>query len=442
MCISVGVDKFTCDCNSTGYNGKRCEIGEISPPDYEVMKTGQTTDQLEFLASSPSNEVIVTPLSEGVTFDPSSLIFIPENGKLRVKRYTRITALNQTGVFQVRYAISGENSEDYYPMQTDLIVIYSSTNQGNDIDLKKVYGCHQIILYKCPGENNYIAAGSTSPWASYDNNYITPGIVNIQSQHINVSLGISGASLPKHQEQNDIISQNLAPQPCHSFSANQIPLAKLSTSRAQEKSYLHTAQTMLPNWLKLDLPTDGNSKTLYAYQLGATFLDGRQLKDRLGGYKNSLIDNNLYSTQFVSSQAKMTIGKEIVELPRYGKSAPITLAMSLCAGNRNGSNNIVIALPTESLNLIDELDLLKRLKQYGWHILPRSLMIANDLQTPSQTYYNGINMTDYKISKGNMALQLEMKKKVAQNGFFNSTIGFDGTANFELSHISKVRLFI
>ena len=69
-------------------------------------------------------------------------------------------------------------------------------------------------------------------------------------------------------------------------------------------------------------------------------------------------------------------------------------------------------------------------------------MIANNLQTPSQTYYNGINMTDYKISKGNMALQLEMEKKVAENVFFNSTFGFVGTANFELSNINKVGLFI
>ena len=76
------------------------------------MIIGQTSDSLEFLASTPSREIILTISGKGVNFNPPSIQFIPEASKVKIKRHTRVTVFQQ-GVLEVNYVISGANSEDY-----------------------------------------------------------------------------------------------------------------------------------------------------------------------------------------------------------------------------------------------------------------------------------------------------------------------------------------
>ena len=398
------------------------------------MIIGQTSDRLEFLSSTPSQEINLTITGKGINFNPQSIQFIPEAGKVQIKRHTRVTVFQQ-GVLEVNYAISGGNSEDYEPLESDVLVVSPLRNVSKQIDLKKVDGCHRIVLYKCANSDDKITARSTSPWSKYNNNLFTTGIVNIHSKQVKRPLSIAGINLPVAREQNDIIDPSLANETCDSFAQNDISLPDLAETRAQENAYASAIYNRLPKWLNISFPIDGNPYSPYSYQLSSSLLSGKQLKELLNGYKNSLTDNELYSVQFASSEAKLTVGNDSINIPKYQKSAPITLATELCGSS---TNLTLIVLPFQSKDLIYELQTLKRLRSYGCNILPRSIQLLRNLKIPCQTYFNGTAMEEKGISQGNLAMQVEINKQVIVSDSFNSTLEFNGTSTAEVGDLSKV----
>lgn len=73
-CLIIDSRQFSCDCDQTGYVGAHCERGEVNPPDFPKLVSGNPSGTLELQAKPAESLIINLHPSINITIQPEELI--------------------------------------------------------------------------------------------------------------------------------------------------------------------------------------------------------------------------------------------------------------------------------------------------------------------------------------------------------------------------------
>ena len=187
-------ERFSCDCEGTGYAGSKCQTGLISAPVFPKLTTKAKSRALS-LSARPLNKLNdFLHSASGVVFTPSSSLEITEH-ETKKDFYFEV---DKAGIHRISYTLGGRNEHDFQiPEQS--VVFVELTVLFNEIIYSKLsipkgelpVGCNEYRQKVVSCELHFL---TTDKWTS--TSLSTKGILHIKtpSNH-SIPLSMIGFSL-------------------------------------------------------------------------------------------------------------------------------------------------------------------------------------------------------------------------------------------------------
>ncbi|XP_028397955.1 uncharacterized protein LOC114521651 [Dendronephthya gigantea] len=429
-CSAINSKYYSCNCTQTGYIGTKCDIGYITIPDYPTLTPGVPSQHLTYKVSPPSENVVLTPKSRDIEFEPPNLLFKHGTPSTRSLRMTA----RKPGVHFIRYSLSGP-SAGYFKSPDESVVLVKSSEQLT-FDKETVpnaipSGCYKQQVDKCPRSNDAIYASSTSPWVTFGPMAMTSGVVNLMVGATTIPLSLLGTNLIKSSHissQKDCDKDNQV-----SYSTEQ-----LITERLLEKTFLNKVSNSLPKWLQITLPNNSVSTAWSPSELQTYYVSGKNLRTAYIG-EGQPIDDGTYYSLLNSQNLNLSVDNDVDLLLSGDNKAPLSIAMELCGPL---PRNVILRPSLRDGNLISDVSLTRKLEENGWDIKFYSLQISKSKTIDmlrKRTLWNSKRFFNIESSqRGNLAIVLSLKKELRSVGFVNSSLEFEGTAVADLDDIDNI----
>ncbi|XP_028412377.1 uncharacterized protein LOC114535195 [Dendronephthya gigantea] len=408
VCTTSTPHQFSCDCSNTGYDGMKCEVGVVDIPDYPTLVAGVPVESVEFQASPPEDYVILTPQSVGVVFKPQFLIF---QRNATTKLLLTVTA-RHSGLHYVRYYLSGPSAAGYQTPQPSAFFVETVEETGpNNFtaydNMEFPSGCHKLELAKCPLSNVTITAYSTSNWLMFGPTATTEGKVSLGNGNDLIPHSMAGYSFIPTSPSS--LANDCVVKTPHSSK-------ELIKHRILTKSFLKVFRRSLPKWLDVSLRGNYSSTSLVETDLKAFYLTGKGLREEafIGG--QPLSDDTLFSL-LLSPDIDLIVNGDRVSFGLNNRNAPFSLAIELCG---TPPNNVILQPSPDNFDVINQLSVMKRLRDVGWSFKIFSLQVEKS------------------TSKNSLTMVAKFSKNVAVSSFVNSRVDFRGTVVLYVDNLNKI----
>lgn len=374
--------------------------------------------------------MILTPSGRDVTFNPSYLLF--NSASLR---QSLTVASDKPGIHFIKYSISGPNVAEFTPPGNDVIfvdVIKNSTNQttGNSTtNLELPIGCHELVLKKCGASDDVIISSSTASWETTGAVTSSSGIIVMHAGKTNIPLSLFGTSLP---------SKTRSPDEKQCEANQSYSVEQLTRNHVLTKSFLDALKDSFPKWLTVKVRRGISAKSFYFSDINTQFLSGKELRQTPTGKGQPIVDNSSFSLLH-SPNINLTVGNDDDILKSRDEKSRISLAVDLCSET---PKTIIISVPDEYANLIQNSSVLKRLKQSGWELTIYSIQVSktNSILTyfGEKRFWDGEKLISRNLwMKGNLALLAKVKKSF-KGKTISSYLEFDGTMVISVGELDNV----
>lgn len=117
-CLIIDSRQFSCDCDQTGYVGAHCERGEVNPPDFPKLVSGNPSGTLELQAKPAESLIINLHPSINITIQPEELIIRHPSS-----RATFQLIGHNSGLGTVSYSLQGTDKQDFTVPEESFIFI-------------------------------------------------------------------------------------------------------------------------------------------------------------------------------------------------------------------------------------------------------------------------------------------------------------------------------
>ena len=474
--MALGPLEFECDCAGTGYEGKKCEVGIITVPQYPTLIAENPPKQLT-ISARPTSFITIEFIS-----DDSDIFFDPVSVTIRHPNTTANFTVGSTrpNLYMINYVITGMNSDEFPTPQASTVLVTSSnsnppnsyfTDRDLEIGLVKP-GCCQLsryaTSYKCPNGIQSILFDSTCNWAQQENILITPGIVFATTINgLTLPASISGTEL---HHSNRILSLNQlstsgSNEPCikcpSDMAADSIPddasctttfgpsindINDFLNAESLAYSYFNYANSLYPSWLRL-LPINGAHRSHDTNSYQVRLVDNTELEG-IGCEGLPVVEDGLYSVLQYSGELNVsipTIGAYEVYTPSDDAS-PLCFAVNLCAG---ALSPFYVSIPVDAQPFFKTLPFVSNLMDKGWVIDTEALAVTvgnnylpvNVINRFFHHYWNGI--TDFRVENYFNRASLIVQGKVHRNfttGDMTCVLEFAGLSSLQYNYdLNEVR---
>ncbi|XP_028412378.1 uncharacterized protein LOC114535196 [Dendronephthya gigantea] len=366
-CTTLNPRQFSCNCSKTGYEGANCEIGVIDIPDYPTLVAGVPVESLEFRSSPPDNYVILTPQGFGVEFNPNYLRFQQNSNTTQSLTMT----VRYPGLHYVRYYLSGPSAAGYEIPQPNALFV--ETVKKTDPEVFTAYdnmefpsGCYKLEIDKCPRSNVTISAYSTSSWLTLLVGFpaTTEGQVSLSNGNLEIPYSVTGYSfIPKSPSSLD--------KDCAANPSVEHSLKELVQHRILTKSFLKVFRRSLPKWLDIKLRGNHSSTSLVETDLHAFYLTGRRLREEF--IEGQPLSDDTFFSLLLSPDIDLVVNGDRISFGLNDRNARFPLAIELCSPP---PNNVLLQPSPSNLDVINQLSVMKKLRDTGWNFKIFSLQIG------------------------------------------------------------------
>ena len=306
---------FSCDCSSTSYSGKLCQIGLISMPSTLQLEINQTSDELGIYAK-PDKILHMRP-----KYDKNNLKFVPE--KITIypsynEAKFQITVF-QPGSFKIDFEVVGLYSTMFEKPKQLTVYGYQKVNtQPVDVDTNFLdNNCNDITIKQC---DRKIKLTSSCSWSNGTN-----GFVGVKYENLNIPLSLVGLDTkterifrtrkflnPSKELKQYLAKRNISlpcVTPCNNSNYHNDAIDFITKSNIFQRTYLKNINSMLPSWLRIDI--DPNERYFGTYNY-LTFLGDSSYVRKMG--KCPLIDtsvNDMHSIYLLKSMLQVSVGSTV-----------------------------------------------------------------------------------------------------------------------------------
>ena len=341
----------------------------------------------------------------------------------------------EPGYYFIRYSLSGPNAREFYLPGEDVLFVLSDSDITEDTPEEEsiMYfpsGCHKKQAGVCPGLGYPIVATSTSPFIDVGPLWVTDGIVSIEVGNFKkLPLSLRGINLPwtassflNSCKDNEVVLQSAEP----------LALAK---SRALPRSFTNAVTEGLPRWMNITLVERKLVKNLLSSDLLAYLLTGAKLQETGVGEGLPVVDDMFYSL-LRTKYLNVTINNDQDIL----NSNDLSLVVELCG--KRPLNVILQPFPEDRVTMIDNIGILKNLKQYGWHLNFDSIEFSktNTIERPKkENFWDGENFFNVQESSdGTFAAVSFLRKNFRNCSFGDIQLLFEGTLIAKVGDVDQV----
>jgi hypothetical protein len=393
-----------------------CEVGLIDVPDYPTLAAGVPVESVEFRASTPDNYVIFTPRSrsDGVEFDPIHIVFQRNS----TSQSLRITA-KYPGLNHVVYSLSGPSAREFQTPEPSVFFVESAEKSPQNflvydtMEITFPSGCYNIELNRCPRSDVTITARSTSPWNIFGRTATTDGLVSLRTDHVELPHSMTGSNFIPEKSSSPNIG-------CVVKSSTRYFTAEMIRRRVLSKFFLNVVRSSLPKWLDIKLRGNLSSNTMAETDLQAYYLSGKSLRDEAGITGQSFLEDTFFSL-LRSSDIDLIVHEDRVSFGLGDRTARFSVALELCGPP---PSNVILQPPQNGFNVMNQLSIMKQLRDNGWNFNIRSLQFSN---------------VGKSTSKSSMTLLTTFSKKMVISSAVESRLDFGGTMMINVKNMDNVR---
>ena len=413
-CTTVTFNQFSCNCSGTGYQGKKCERGVIVKPHFPALVAGVSTKSLEFRASPPDEYLILTPSSRFIQFNPPTLLFkkhasAPQSFTMTARR---------PGPQFVRLNLGGPSAAAYESLEPFLFFVQSKRNAISNNGRKLTFppGRCKLELDKCPGSDLTISAYSTSPWITGG---ITRGQISLRSKNIELPYSIMGGNLASEKRTSSNPSCATSP-----YSRNS-PI-ELARRKVLAKSFLNGVRHSLPKWLEVKLHDNFPLNSTLGTDLQASYLSGKRLVEK-APMKGLPLSKDTFFSLLLSPDLDVVVHGDRISFKMNDRSRRFAVALDLCSSS---PNDVILRPSPGTTDVLDELSVIKRLKDNGWKFKIESLQISKKLLGKTATNRTLIMYATFS------------KQLNAPTNNVKSHVDFKGTIFVNVENLNNVSIFL
>ena len=379
---------------------------------------GVPVESAKFRASSPDNYVIFTPRSAGIEFRPPYIVF--QRNSTTLQSFT-MTA-QYTGLNHVSYSLSGPSAAGFQSPEPTVFFVQSAEKSAKNIsrsahstmELRFPSGCYDIELNRCPRNNVTITAHSTSPWVMFGPTATTDGLVSLRTDHVELPHSMAGSNfIPQKRG-----SPNLN---CVVDSSTEYLTEEMIRRRVLAKSFLNVVRDSLPKWLDIRLRGNFSSSSIAETELQAYYLSGKSLQEEGIIPGQPFLDDTFFSL-LLSPDLDLIVHGDRVSFGLDDHTARFSVALELCAPP---PSNVILRPPPGEFNVMDQLSIMKQLRDNGWNFKIQSLQISN---------------VGKSISKNSLTLFTTFSKDLIISSAVKSRLDFGGTITINVTNLDDVRL--
>ena len=271
-CLIINSQKFSCDCQHTGYEGDRCQTGQVIPPDFPKLIAGNPSDNLVLLAKPDNSLTVHFNPTMNLTFQPNELVIQHPT----CKAHFQVTG-HKPGVGMVSYDLTGVDRPVFAAPKNSSVFISPNTSNQKSVYTKLgllvgelPIGCQKQKLsnYQCDITVAFDSTATVSPDVR-----IESGPVHVFTpDNKTIPLSLDGYDFSPDQNHQELLkrlidhaevsektqSEDLSPvnQECSPFQSTGETLMEFIQQDAFPKSFLQYFSRQLPLWLKLAAEED------------------------------------------------------------------------------------------------------------------------------------------------------------------------------------------
>ena len=411
-CTTVSINHFSCNCSGTGYQGKKCERGVIVKPHFPALVAGVATKSLEFRASPPDEYFILTPSSRFIQFNPPSLLF-----KKHASAPQSVTMTATRAGFQsVQFKLGGPGAAAYESLQPILFFVQSKRNAINNNGTELIFpsGRCKLELDKCPGSNLTISAYSTSPWITGG---ITRGQISLRNGNIELPYSILGGNLD---------SKKFASSNPSCATTSRYSLTEMVRRKILAKSFLNAVRDRLPKWLEVKLHDNFPLNFTLKSDLQTYYLSGKRLVEK-APMKGLPLCKDTFFSLLLSPDLDVVVHGDRVSFKMNDRSTRFAVAVDLCSSS---PNDVILRPSPGTLDVLDQLSVMKQLQDKGWKFKIESLQLSKKLFGKTATNRTLIMYAAFS------------KQLNASANDVKSRVDFEGTIFVNVENLNSVSIFL
>ena len=426
-CVVKGIEDFFCNCESTGFEGPRCEKGVITTPTYQRLKANQES-KVYNLYARPRNELRVTIRS------PQAILVKPQS-ELRISKVARQAAFTlvpkKPGMHIIAYALGGDDKKDFkVPAENTIFVGPDSVSQDNAYDTLQIQnrslpeGCHKLPrpLFQCNARLT-----STFPWGT-PSATSTEGIVHLQTNSFKIPISLFGADVNElSQTRDNILSKieetSLQSIPagtdlsfvrdgkCHPTPMKKDYLFEFIQNDAMPRSIFKSLSSILPPWIQfqIDQSNDVFDVTNLMVSVGKPISDGSGMCEKL-----PISSSSIFFKPSIAFHSK--IGDET---KAFKSKDRVCLALDVC------QKKAFVDLSSTAQQKFHQMKVLRDLSEAGWDFDIASLGFQDPsartkesdfdvwMKTKAQVRIAGPQMKVAFNISGNILIKSECPSKVS-----------------------------
>jgi hypothetical protein len=464
LCININEVDYQCQC-SQQYKGRVCEIGIVETPSFPILVTNQSSDNFTILAY-PQNELIVEIItsSSHLNASPSVVTF----SKFENERYFTLSAFKDS-IYTIFYNLKGSDSHTFQaPSPARVIAVTNDSFDElfyNDEVLLLTTGCYTSdeLFYQCPNSLNTINLTSTCSWSTtFDEGYVTNGVVFAISDGLTLPISIAGINFPNNNITNgrfpmmeytcDSCNSSINDtcrelnKSCTSLNFSARDIVHLLTKQFLHTSFFNYIKGLLPEWLSIvvrSLNKSFTSETIFSAEDYAVFFASGQYLDVDNCQHLTLNPNGLYYLLRYNSKFHANINGVLDYQPCDNET--LCIAVNTCDGN---DSSIHMSLPPSFVEIINQFKDLEDLIDNGWEFNFNELIIARDkidieIKNDSlNSYWTGssfINNSIWPSSSFNTCFKLDFFHDFGEdNNSFRGMVDFTGYLYYDSYHKTRV----
>lgn len=266
-CVIINPKKFSCDCQHTGYEGDRCQTGQVKPPDFPKLIAGNPSDNLVLLAKPDNSLTIIFNPTMNLTFQPNELVIEHPTCKADFQ----VTG-HKPGVGMVSYDLKGVDRPVFASPKNSAIFVGHNTSNKDSVYTKLgllvgelPIGCQKknLFNYQCDITVAFDSTATVSADVRIESGLVH--IITADNKTIPLSLEGYDFSSPDQNDQEllkrlidhakvreETQSEDLNPvnQVCSPFQSTGETLMEFIQKDAFPKSFFQYFSRQLPLWLK------------------------------------------------------------------------------------------------------------------------------------------------------------------------------------------------
>ena len=440
-CTYSGGNAILCKCNQSRYTGDLCNTLIIDVPKIPAMIVNSPTTIS--LSAWPDRMLTLSITADsGVDVIPSSVMFTDT----LTSRNITVKATDQ-GLHKLEFSINDPTID--YKLIPPAIVLATkkqgcSRSRGSILDP----GCCQAnetelgLNFQCPSSGDVILR-STCGWQT-TSAPSSGGVIFTSNNDFNMPIAITGVTFQSSHDYIQLNGINFK-DTCTACNTNGGSSHSCTTAYTTVKkvqcylhhdslasTYLQTATSVIPKWLKISTSKSNRSYDLHSYMVELVHWESlNKIQECNFMTKTS---KGLHSVLIYSGSLNVEINK--VKKEMQPGTFPICFAVNICEADKT---SFYFNIPDHAQTFLESFKFMQNLKRDDWIVKFQSIAMSSSEMTTvahqvtQQRYWNGISFVLSRQPKIHMLASMFFSKIIlSRRNAITADLAFSG--DMYLSH--------